>query len=44
MASSLTGLLLDWSPRLGVPLLLVGVATIGLLALRKTRSGVQTTA
>jgi MFS family permease len=41
MASSLTGVLLDWSPRLGFPLLLVGVATIGLLALLKTRRGVQ---
>jgi MFS family permease len=37
MASSLTGLLLDLSPKIGFPLLLVGVATIGLLALLKTR-------
>jgi MFS family permease len=44
MASSLTGVLLDWSPKLGFPLLLVGVATIGLLVLRKTREGVQSAA
>jgi predicted MFS family arabinose efflux permease len=44
MAASLTGVLLDWSPRLGFPLLLVGVATIGLMAMRKTRGGVQSAA
>lgn len=44
MASSLTGVLLDASPKLGFPLLLVGVATIGLLALLKTREGVQSAA
>ncbi|MBU3739879.1 MAG: MFS transporter [Rhodoferax sp.] len=36
-ASSLSGALIQWSPRLGFPLALVGVAGIGLLALLRTR-------
>jgi MFS family permease len=37
IASSLSGALLDWSMALALPALLLGVATIGLVALVKTR-------
>ena len=36
-ASSFSGALIDWSPRLGFPLVLIGVAGIGLAVLLRTR-------
>ena len=36
-ASSLSGALIDWSPTLGFPLVLIGVAAVGLAVLLRTR-------
>ena len=36
-ASSVSGALIDWSPRLGVPLVLIVVAGVGLAVLLRTR-------
>ena len=36
-ASSLSGALIDWSPTLGFPLVLIGVAGVGLAVLLRTR-------
>lgn len=39
MASSASGALLDWSPRLGFPAVLIGVAAVGLVAVLRTYAG-----
>lgn len=39
VASALSGALIDWSPTQGFPLVLIAVATTGLLALLRTRRG-----
>jgi hypothetical protein len=36
-ASSFSGALIEWSPRLGFPLALIGVAAVGLAVLLRTR-------
>ena len=36
-ASSFSGALIDWSPTLGFPLVLIGVAGVGLAVLLRTR-------
>ena len=36
-ASSFSGALIDWSPTLGFPLVLIGVAAVGLAVLLRTR-------
>jgi len=36
-ASSLSGALIDWSPQLGFPVVLIGVAAVGLAVLLRTR-------
>jgi MFS family permease len=37
VASALSGALIDWSPSMGFPLVLIAVAAIGLVALLRTR-------
>lgn len=37
VASAVSGALIDWSPTLGFPLVLIGVAAVGLAALLRTR-------
>ena len=38
-ASGMSGALIDWSPTVGFPLVLIAVAAIGLVALLRTRRG-----
>ena len=39
-ASALSGALIDWSPTVGFPLVLIGVAALGLVALVRSRRAV----